>query len=87
MAYVLNWSAQISWVGDGVGQFQGNPGSPSLKVSTAFGGSTGSIAVPGADAPSTGNISAACTSAGTNMATALNANITQIQGWANGTTS
>lgn len=88
MAYVLNWSATISWVGDGVGQFQGTQdGAPRLNVSTKFGANSGAIQVPGGDAPSTANVSTACTTAGTNMATALNAAITQIDGWATGITS
>lgn len=87
MGYRLTWSATVSWVGDGVGQMQPGPGAPLLKVSSLFGANGGPIVVPGGDAPSTANISTACTTMATNAATALNASILQIQGWANGSTS
>ena len=87
MAYVITWAATISWVGSGVGQMIPGPGAPKLTVNTTFGGNSGPVQVPGGDAPSTGNISTACTTMGTNAAAALNAAIGQIQGWANGSTS
>jgi preprotein translocase subunit SecD len=45
---------------------------------------TPAIPVPGGDAPSTANISAACTTGATALAALFNANIGQIQGFATG---
>jgi hypothetical protein len=42
------------------------------------------VAVPGADAPTSANITTACATFGTNMAALLNANLAQIQGFASG---
>jgi hypothetical protein len=83
MSYRINWTASIVWVGDGAGPME----VPSAQVLTVNQNSTsgaGSVVVPGANAPSTANISTACTTVGTNMAAALNVNIGQIQGFATG---
>jgi len=88
MTYVIDWEARIKWVGDGCGPM-GVPSAQVLQVSTLLQPYTGSgtlipVPVPGGDAPSTANITTACTTVGTNMAAALNAQISQIQGFATG---
>ena len=87
MAYVVNANITVSWVGDGVGQLMPGPGAPLLKLTTAQLG--GPWQVPGADAPSAGNITTVMTTLGTAAGTAFSttANVARIQGWANGTTS
>lgn len=83
MSYGLKWSASVVWIGDGVGPME-VPSAQVLTVSQASAGGGGTIQVPGGDAPTTGNISTACTSMATAAAAALNANIGQIQGFASG---
>jgi hypothetical protein len=80
--YVLTGSFSISWVGDGVGSLS-VPSAQTLKVSIPR-SQAGQVPVPGGDAPSTANISTACTTAATALAAQLNANIGQIQGFATG---
>lgn len=83
MAYVINWSATIAWVGDGVGAMS-VPSAQRLQQNSGFSANGGPVLVPGGDSPTTGNISTAATTVGTNIATALNNNIAQIQGFATG---
>ncbi len=82
MAYVIDWEARIKWVGDGCGPMA-VASAQQLLVSTLLQPSQ-AVQVPGGDAPSTANITTACTTVGTNMATLLNASISQIQGFATG---
>jgi hypothetical protein len=83
MAYQLRWKVDIVWVGDGVNAMA-VPSAQVLSVTQNSPLGAGMIVVPGANAPTTGNISTACTTLGTNAAAALNGNITQIQGFATG---
>lgn len=80
MAYVLKGSFTVCWVGDGTGPM----GVPSAQQLKAVIPDLSPIQVPGGDAPSTSNISTACTNAATALAAALNASIGQIQGFASG---
>lgn len=83
MAYKIRWEATVFWVPDGAGAMSVNS-AQSLTETTKFGGNGGAVLVPGGDAPSTANITTACTTVGTNIAAAFNANIGQIQGFASG---
>ena len=79
MAYqLIIKSVEIAWVGDGAGAMS----VPSAQA--LFAANLAPIQVPGGDAPTTGNITTACTTAGTNLATFFNASIAQIQGFATG---
>lgn len=90
MAYSITCLVNISYVPDGAGPVS----IPSMQTFTVALGSgpwgtpgTGvydGIQVPGGNAPSTGNVSTACTNMATAVATQLNANIGTIQGWATG---
>lgn len=82
MAYQLRYTVNIDWIPDGAGSMS----VPSAQTLQAIGQAEfgNSISVPGADAPTTGNISTACTALGTQLAAQLNASIAQIQGFATG---
>lgn len=92
MAYMIDWSVRVSWVGDGLGPLTQAPAAPSLKVNqNSTSGATsagGLVLVPGGDTPTGGNFTTAGTTIGTNIGTILNAAaiLAQIQGWATGTT-
>jgi len=86
--YVIEATVNINWIGDGIGNFPQKQ-AQTLQVAVSNGQTLAGfvspmILVPGGDAPSTGNISTACTTLGTTVATLLNANIAQIQGFATG---
>lgn len=83
MSYGLKWQFSVVWIGDGVGPME-VPSAQVLTVTQASPSGGGVIPIPGGDAPSTGNISTACSSAATAGAAVLNANIAQIQGFATG---
>jgi hypothetical protein len=88
MAYVIEWQARIKWVGDGTGQM-GVPSAQMLQVSTLLNNDTGDgtsngVYVPGGDSPTSANITTACATVGTNMASLFNASLPQIQGFATG---
>lgn len=78
MAYVLRMSADIAWVGDGCGPMS-VPSAQRLKEVVVP-----ATPVPGADAPSSANITSACNTAAVALAALFNANLTQIQGFATG---
>lgn len=82
MAYQLYGQFTIAWVGDGASAMS----VPSAQVLTVnIAPNLGSSQqVPGGDAPSTTNVSTACTNAATALAALLNAKIGQIQGFATG---
>lgn len=80
--YIITGDVDIAWVGDGVSA-QSVPSAQRLKV-TVGRGQASQIVVPGGDSPTTGNISSACTTLGTTLATLLNAQIGTIQGWSTG---
>ena len=80
--YVMTGKMNISWVGDGAGPMSvASAQTLQAEVSYPLGNV---VQVPGGDAPSTGNVSTACTSVATAIAALLNANIAQIQGFASG---
>jgi len=81
--YVLKGIISVEWVGDGAGPMS-VPSAQVLTVGNDFGANGGFVTVPGGDAPSTANISTACSTLATNLAGALNASISQIQGFASG---
>lgn len=86
--YVLTGSVNISWLPDGGGPMT-VPTAQTLKVLIDYvpaqaGIAAAPIAVPGGDAPSTGNLNTAATAFGTAVSTMLQANVTQIQNWASG---
>ena len=83
MAYQVVGSISIAWVPDGAGPMSVQS-AQTLTVNTLFGGNGGPVLVPGADAPSTANVSTACSTLATNLAAALNAQIGRIQGFASG---
>jgi hypothetical protein len=72
-------TADIAWVGDGAGAMS-VPSAQRLKMVIP----APYTQVPGGDAPSTANISAACLTASTALAALFNAQIGQIQGFATG---
>ena len=92
MAYVIRAQADIMWQPDGSGPLSWSGNAQKLTVTVDFNPtaastlnfSSGLISVPGGDAPTTGNISTACTALGAAIAALFNANITQIQGFASG---
>ncbi len=86
--YVLTGSVTISWLPDGAGPMT-VPSAQALKVlcdyipaQTAI--AAAPIAVPGGDAPSTSNLNTAAVAFGAAISTLLQANVTQIQGFATG---
>lgn len=84
--YLLDMRARIFWAPDGAGPMT-VPEAQSIEATLGDSGSnagTGFILVPGANAPSTGNINTAVTTAATAISTYLQAQIAQIQGWATG---
>jgi hypothetical protein len=81
--YKIRWEATVFWVPDGAGAMSVNS-AQSLTQTTKFGANGGAVSVPGADAPTTANITTACATVGANIAAALNANIGEIQGFATG---
>ncbi|HYM33417.1 MAG TPA: hypothetical protein VEU47_19110 [Candidatus Cybelea sp.] len=90
MAYQIRALVNIDWIGDGSGPMS-VPGAQTLQVqvgnffgAVTLGGNSAPVQVPGADAPTTGNISTACTTLATQVAALLNAKIGQIQGFASG---
>jgi len=92
MAYLIRAQATIMWQGDGIGPMGLSGNAQALTVTVDYnpaGAATATfaanpISVPGADAPTTGNISTACTNLGTALATLFNNNISQIQGFSTG---
>lgn len=79
--YILKWTASVSWVGDGAGPMS-VPSAQTLKIASGQYG--GSVIVPGGDAPSGANLTAAGVTAGVNIGSGLNTNLGQIQGFATG---
>lgn len=84
--YASNGGVTLAWVPDGAGPMS----MPSAQKITAAGypGSNFQsplvVTVPGGDSPTTGNITTACNSLATALATYFNASIGQIQGWSTG---
>lgn len=87
MAYVISYTLNVQWVGDGVGAMS----VPSAQVKTFTQSSR--VLVPGADAPTLANFNTALTGSSStpsspSMAADLNAQINtalaQIQGFATG---
>lgn len=81
----LLWSVRACWVPDGAGQ-QNVPLAQSLLQNNDFSANSGLIYVAGGNNPSSAQITTACTTAGTNMGTALTTttNLNIIQGWGGG---
>lgn len=87
MSYQIRASVTIMWIGDGVGPMEvGSAQVFTATVGPTASSSVGSIAVPGGDSPTSGNISTACTSLATAVAAVFNttANLAQIQGFSTG---
>ena len=79
MAYVLKYSLEIDWVGDGVGAMS-VPSAQRIKFQQAS-----PVLVPGGDAPSAANFNTAITGGmTTDLEAQVLANLGQIQGFATG---
>jgi len=86
--YVLTGQVAINWVPDGAGAMS-VPDAQKLTVfvnyiPTLAGINAAPITVPGANAPSTANLNTAAVAFGAAVSTMLQANVTQIQGFATG---
>ena len=78
--YVVRWSVELAAMPIGAGPMS-VPDQQRIKVTQGSPGGAGNIAVTSTGAyPTSTNISTACTSAGTNMAAALN-NIAATADW------
>lgn len=80
MAYRLTGTVTVSYVGDGIGPME-VPGSPSLRFNN-----TTTIAVPGANAPTSGNFTTALAALAADFAASIEsaAQLAVIQSWATG---
>ena len=79
MSYRLRYTANIDWIGDGSGAME-----VSGAQTLSFSATQPVPYVPGADAPTSGNISTACTAMATDIAAQMNAVLGRIQGFATG---
>lgn len=84
MAYMMTAQVTVQWVPDGAGPLT-VPSGPSLQVVCGPNfANVPAVVVPGADAPSTANITAAGATMIAAITTNMNLSIAQIQGWASG---
>ena len=83
MAYQLQGSITIMWQPEGAGSAVMG-GAQSLNVSNQFHANGDLVQVPGGDSPSTTNISTGCATLATNLAAAINAQLSQIKQWPKG---
>lgn len=86
MAIGIKWRVEAVFIPDGAGQME-VPTAQTLIQNNDFGANSGIIRVAGGNSPTAAQVQTACTTAGTNMGTALSSatNLAIIQGWISGT--